>query len=122
MKQGVANRDEVAELVERLARGYLAVRGNALEHQGVAMKLDQEILTLAIHNNMVGALLESGKSLADVAHLLNWLAGDSGIHPEGVSLLDDMNRSFCAEVRTMLEDGKDPLAELARTHTRGALQ
>lgn len=122
MKQGVAIRDEVAEQVERLACAYLAVRGDAFEHLGVVMKLDPAILTLAIHNNMVGALQESGKSLADVAHLLNWLAGDSGIHPEGVSLLDDMNRSFCAEVRTMLEDGKDPLAELARTHTRGALQ
>lgn len=73
MKQGVANRDEVAELV-------------------------------------------------DVAHLLNWLAGDCGIRPEGVSLLDDMNRSFCAEVRAMLEDGKDPLAELAKSNTRRAQQ
>lgn len=122
MKQGVANRDEVAELVERLARGYLAVRGNALEHQGVAMKLDQEILTLAIHNNMVGALLESGKSMAEVAYLLQWLAGDGDIRPDGVELLDDMNQSFCAEVRAMLEDGKNPLHELARTKTRGMLQ
>ncbi|MFB0595733.1 hypothetical protein ACETWN_18335 [Aeromonas hydrophila] len=122
MKQGVAIRDEVAEQVERLACAYLAVRGDAFEHLGVVMKLDQAILTLAIHNNMVGALLESGKSLAEVAHLLNWLAGDGGIRPEGGSLLDDMNRSFCAEVRAMLEDGKDPLAELAKSNTRRAQQ
>ncbi len=122
MKQGVTNRDEVAELVERLARGYLAVRGNALEHQGGVMKLDQEILTLAIHNNMVGALLESGKSMAEVAYLLQWLAGDGDIRPESVELLDDMNHGFCAEVRAMLEDGKDPLHELAQANTRRTLQ
>lgn len=122
MKQGVANRDEVAELVERLACAYLAVRGDAFEHLGVVMKLDPAILTLATHNNMAGALLGSGASVTEVAALLRWLAGESGIHPKGVALLDELNRSFCAEVRAMLEDGKDPLAELARTHTRGALQ
>lgn len=122
MKQGVASRDEVAELVERLASGYLAVRGNALEHLGVVMKLDQEILTLAIHNNMVGALLESGKSMSEVALLLHWLAGDADIRPEGVALLDDMNHSFCAEVRDMLYEGTDPAVGLIQGSTRRALQ
>ncbi|HHO2170089.1 TPA: hypothetical protein ACVBCY_003397 [Aeromonas hydrophila] len=122
MKQGVANRDEVAELVELLACGYLAVRGNTIEHLGVAMKLDQEILTLVINNHLVSALLESGKSTAEVAYLLQWLAGDGDIRPECVELLDDMNHGFCAEVRAMLEDGKDPLHELAQANTRRTLQ
>ncbi|MFM5640307.1 hypothetical protein ACET6M_09830 [Aeromonas veronii] len=45
--------------------------------------------------------------------LHHMLLGDE-LTPLGSLVLDEMNRAFCADVRQMLDEGKDPMAELAR--------
>lgn len=123
MQQGVAMTD-INELVERLSLAYLAVRGCEFEHLGVQLPLNQEVLTMAIQNNIVGAHLEhaGGKQgQADALLMLrHMLAGDE-LTPLGSLVLDEMNKAFCADVRQMLDEGKNPLAELAREH-RESLQ
>lgn len=37
-------------------------------------------------------------------------------------LVSSMNRCFCADVRQMLDEGKDPVVELAIEQTRRATQ
>ena len=54
---------EIDKLVSSVARAYLAVRGNTFNHLGVQLPLDQEVLTMAIQNNIVGAHLEEQKLL-----------------------------------------------------------
>lgn len=123
MQQGVAM-TEINTMVKAVARAYLAVRGNTFNHLGVQLPLDQEVLTMAIHNQIVGAHLEhaGGKQGRDDALLMlrHMLAGDE-LTPLGSLVLDEMNRAFCADVRQMLDEGRDPMDELAREH-RESLQ
>ena len=115
---------EINTLVESVARAYLAVRGNTFNHLGVQLPLTAELLALAIKNNIVGAHLEhaGGKQGREDALLMlrHMLAGDE-LTPLGSLVLDEMNRAFCADVRQMLDEGKDPMAEMAREH-RESLQ
>ena len=123
MQQGVAM-TEINTLVESVARAYLALRGNTFNHLGVQLPLDQEVLTMAIQNNIVGAHLEhaGGKQGREDALLMlrHMVAGDE-LTPLGSLVLDEMNRAFCADVRQMLDEGRDPMDELAREH-RESLQ
>ncbi len=48
---------EVDRLMKAVARANLAVRGNTFNHLGVQLPLDQKVLTMAIHNQIVGAHL-----------------------------------------------------------------
>lgn len=116
---------EIDKLVSSVARAYLVVRGNTFKHLGVQLPLNQEVLTMAIHNQIVGAHLEhaGGKQGRDDALLMlrHMLAGDE-LTPLGSLVLDEMNRAFCADVRQMLDEGKDPMVELARERERRATQ
>ncbi|MFB3241112.1 hypothetical protein Q7C15_20275 [Aeromonas salmonicida] len=116
---------EINTMVKAVARAYLVARGNTFKHLGVQLPLDQEVLTLAIHNNIVGAHLEhaGGKQGREDALLMlrHMLAGDE-LTPLGSLVLDEMNKAFCADVRQMLDEGKNPLAELAREQTGRATQ
>ncbi|MGN5134519.1 hypothetical protein ACTG2E_11250 [Aeromonas veronii] len=115
---------EINTMVKAVARAYLAVRGNTFNHLGVQLPLTAELLALAIKNNIVGAHLEhaGGKQGRDDALLMlrHMLAGDE-LTPLGSLVLDEMNRAFCADVRQMLDEGRDPMDELAREH-RESLQ
>ena len=115
---------DINELVERLSLAYLLARGNTFNHLGVQLPLTAELLALAIQNNIVGACLErgGGKQGREDALLLlrHMLAGDE-LTPLGSLVLDEMNRAFCADVRQMLDEGRDPMDELAREH-RESLQ
>lgn len=108
---------EIDKLVSSVARAYLVVRGNTFKHLGVQLPLNQEVLTMAIRNQIVGAHLEhaGGKQGRDDALLMlrHMLAGDE-LTPLGRLMLDEMNKAFCADVRQMLDEGKDPMAEMAR--------
>ena len=123
MQQGVPM-IEFDKLASSVARAYLAVRGNTFNHLGVQLPLNQEVLTMAIHSQIVGAHLEhaGGKQgQADALLMLrHMLAGDE-LTPLGSLVLDEMNKAFCADVRQMLDEGKNPLEELAREH-RESLQ
>ncbi|MGU5713356.1 hypothetical protein [Aeromonas caviae] len=116
---------EINTMVKAVARAYLVVRGNTFKHLGVQLPLNQEVLTMAIQNNIVGAHLEhaGGKQgQADALLMLrHMLAGDE-LTPLGTLVLDEMNRAFCADVRQMLDEGKDPMVELAIEQTRRATQ
>ena len=115
---------EIDKLVSSAALAYLAARGNTFNHLGVQLPLTAELLALAIQNNIVGACLErgGGKQGRDDALLMlrHMLAGDE-LTPLGSLVLDEMNRAFCADVRQMLDEGRDPMDELAREH-RESLQ
>lgn len=117
--------NEIDTMVKAVARAYLVARGNTFKHLGVQLPLDQEVLTMAIQNNIVGAHLEhaGGKQGREDALLMlrHMLAGEA-LTPLGVVVLDEMNKAFCADVRQMLDEGKDPIAELAREQTRRATQ
>lgn len=123
MQQGVAM-TEIDKLVKAVARAYLAVRGDSFTHLGVRLPMGEEVLTMAIQNNIVGAHLEhaGGKQGREDALLMlrHMLAGDE-LTPLGSLVLDEMNRAFCADVRQMLDEGRDPMDELAREH-RESLQ
>lgn len=121
--------NEIDTMVKAVARAYLVVRGNTFKHLGVQLPLNQEVLTMAIQNNIVGAHLEGahlehagGKQGREDALLMlcHMLAGDE-LTPLGSLVLDEMNRAFCADVRQMLDEGRDPMDELAREH-RESLQ
>ena len=124
MQQGVAM-TEINKLVEQLAQAYLAARGNVFTHLGIQLPLAADSLTMAIQNNIVGAHLEhaGGKQGREDALLMlrHMLLGDE-LTPLGSLVLDEMNRAFCADVRQMLDEGKDPMAELARERERRATQ
>lgn len=124
MKPGVAMTD-INELAERLSLAYLAVRGCEFEHLGVRLPLDQEVLTMVIQNNIVGAHLEhaGGKQgREDALQMLRHMVAGEALTPLGVVVLDEMNKAFCADVRQMLDEGKDPMAEMARECERRATQ
>ena len=116
---------EIDKLVSSVARAYLAVRGDSFTHLGVQLPLNQEVLTMAIQNNIVGAHLEhaGGKQGREDALLMlcHMLASDE-LTELGGTLLDEMNRCFCADVRQMLDEGRDPMAEMARECERRATQ
>lgn len=116
---------EINKLVEQLAKAYMVARGNTFKHLGVQLPLDQEVLTMAIQNNIVGAHLEhaGGKQGREDALLMlrHMVAGET-LTPLGAVMLDEMNKAFCADVRQMLDDGKDPMVELAIEQTRRATQ
>ena len=115
---------EINTLVESVARAYLAVRGNTFNHLGVQLPLTAELLALAIQNNVVGAHLEhaGGKQgREDALLMLRHMVAGEALTPLGSLLLDEMNKAFCADVRQMLDEGKDPMAEMAREH-RESLQ
>ncbi|GJA15079.1 hypothetical protein [Aeromonas caviae] len=116
---------EIDKLVSSVARAYLAVRGDSFTHLGVQLPLNQEVLTMAIQNNIVGAHLEhaGGKQGREDALLMlrHMVAGET-LTPLGAVMLDEMNKAFCADVRQMLNDGKDPVSELARECERRATQ
>ncbi|HHQ4644435.1 TPA: hypothetical protein ACSP3W_002734 [Aeromonas veronii] len=115
---------EINTLVEQLAATYLLARGHEFRHLGVVLPLNREVLIMAIQNNIVGAHLENAgakQGQADALLMLrHMLAGDE-LTPLGSLVLDEMNRSFCADVRQMLDEGRDPMDELAREH-RESLQ
>ena len=124
MQQGVAMSSEIDKLVSSAALAYLAARGNTFNHLGVQLPLTAELLALSIKSNIVGAHLEhaGGKQGRDDALLMlrHMVAGET-LTPLGVVVLDEMNKAFCADVRQMLDEGKDPMAEMAREH-RESLQ
>ncbi len=105
--------NEIDTMVKAVARAYLAVRGNTFKHLGVQLPLDQEVLTMAIQNNIVGAHLEhaGGKQGREDALLMlrHMVAGDE-LTPLGSLVLDELSKAFCADVRQMLDEGKNPLA------------
>lgn len=116
---------EIDKLVSSVARAYLVARGNTFKHLGVQLPLNQEVLTMAIQNNIVGAHLEhaGGKQgQADALLMLRHMLAGDGLTPLGSLVLDEMNRAFCADVRQMLDEGKDPMVELAREQTGRATQ
>ena len=117
--------NEIDTMVKAVARAYLVVRGNTFNHLGVQLPLTAELLALAIQNQIVGAHLEhaGGKQGREDALLMlrHMLAGDE-LTPLGSLLLDEMNKAFCADVRQMLDEGKDPMAEMARECERRATQ
>ena len=116
---------EINTMVKAVARAYLLARGNTFKHLGVQLPLTAELLALAIQNQIVGAHLEhaGGKQgQADALLMLrHMLAGDE-LTPLGSLVLDEMNKAFCADVRQMLDEGKDPMAEMARECERRATQ
>ena len=116
--------NDINELVERLSLAYLLARGNTFNHLGVQLPLTAELLALAIQNNIVGACLERGggkQGREDALLMLRHMVAGEALTPLGVVVLDEMNKAFCADVRQMLDEGKNPLAELAREH-RESLQ
>ncbi len=116
---------EINTLVEQLAAAYLLARGREFKHLGVVLPLDRDVLTMAIQSNVVGAHLENAgakQGQADALLMLrHMLAGDE-LTPLGSLVLDEMNRAFCADVRQMLDEGRDPLTELAREQGGRATQ
>ena len=116
---------EIDKLVEQLALAYLAARGNVFTHLGIQLPLAADSLTMAIQNNIVGAHLEhaGGKQgREDALLMLRHMATGGELTPLGRLMLDEMNKAFCADVRQMLDEGKDPLAEMARECERRATQ
>ena len=84
-----------------------------------------ELLALAIQNNVVGAHLEhaGGKQgREDALLMLRHMVAGEALTPLGSLLLDEMNKAFCADVRQMLNEGKDPVSELAIERERRATQ
>lgn len=116
---------EIDKLVKAVARAYLVVRGNTFKHLGVQLPLDQKVLTMAIHNQIVGAHLEhvGGKQGREDALLMlrHMVAGET-LTQLGAVVLDEMNKAFCADVCDMLDRGLNPVAELARECERRATQ
>ncbi|MGU5778264.1 hypothetical protein ACV1D2_03490 [Aeromonas caviae] len=116
---------EINTMVKAVARAYLAVRGNTFNHLGVQLPLDQEVLTMAIQNNIVGAHLEQAggkQGREDALLMLSHMVAGETLTPLGAVVLDEMNKAFCADVRQMLDEGKDPLTELAREQGGRATQ
>ena len=116
---------EINKLVEQLAKAYMVARGNTFNHLGVQLPLTAELLALAIQNNIVGACLERGggkQGREDALLMLRHMVTGGELTPLGRLMLDEMNTLFCADVRQMLDEGKDPMVELAIEQTRRATQ
>lgn len=116
---------EIDLQVNQVAGAYLALRGREFRYLGVTLPLFKEALVLAIQNNIVGAILKhegAEHGAASAKLMLDHMLKEKQLTELGISLLDTMNRSFCTDVRQMLDEGKDPMAELAREHERRATQ
>lgn len=116
---------KINTLVESVARAYLAVRGNTFNHLGVQLPLTAELLALAIQNNIVGACLERGggkQGREDALLMLRHMVAGDELTPLGTLILDEMNKSLCADLRQMLDRGLNPIAELTRERERRATQ
>ena len=118
---------EINKLVEQLAQAYLAARGSVFTHLGIQLPLATDSLTMAIHNNIVGAHLEhaGGKQgREDALLMLRHMVTGGELTPLGRLMLDEMNTLFCAEVREMIDRGDDPGIVLAqeREQRLGAAQ
>lgn len=116
---------EINTLVEQLAAAYLLARGREFKHLGVVLPLDRDVLTMAIKSNVVGAHLEhaGGKQGREDALLMlrHMVAGET-LTPLGALVMDQMFCALCADVWQMLDEGKDPMVELAIEQTRRATQ
>ncbi|MGU5700397.1 hypothetical protein ACV1C5_01960 [Aeromonas caviae] len=111
-------------LVESVARAYLALRGNTFNHLGVQLPLTAELLALSIKNNIVGAHLENAgakQGREDALLMLRHMVAGETLTPLGALVMDQMFCALCADVRQMLDEGKDPMDGLAREH-RESLQ
>lgn len=116
---------ELNKLVEQLAQAYLAARGTVFTHLGIKLPLAADSLTMAIHNNIVGAHQENAgaqQGQADALLMLRHMVVDGQLTPLGALVVDEMYCAFCADVHQMLEGGKDPVVELASESKRRAMQ
>lgn len=124
MQQGVAMND-INKLVDLLAQAYLATRGTEFTHLDVRLPLTLGTQILAIHNNIVAAHLEHAgakQGLADALLMLRHMVVNGTLTALGALVMDQMNCAFCADVRQMLNEGKDPMAELASEYNGRATQ
>lgn len=116
---------EINTLVEQLAQAYLAARGNVFTHLGIQLPLAADSLTMAIQSNVVGAHLENAgakQGQADALLMLRHMVAGETLTPLGALVMDQMFCALCADVRQMLDEGKDPLTELAREQRGRAMQ
>ena len=115
---------EINTLVEQLAAAYLLARGREFKHLGVVLPLDRDVLTMAIQSNVVGAHLENAgakQGREDALLMLRHMVAGETLTPLGALVMDQMFCALCADVRQMLDEGKDPMDGLAREH-RESLQ
>lgn len=116
---------EINKLVDQLAQAYLAARGSAFTHLGVQLPLAVDSLTMAIQNNIVAAHLEHAgaqQGQADALLMLRHMVVNGELTPLGALVVDQMYCAFCTDVHQMLEEGKDPMVELAQESKRRAMQ
>lgn len=116
---------ELNKLVDQLAQAYLVARGNVFTHLGIQLPLATDSLTMAIHNNIVGAHLEHAgaqQGQADALLMLRHMVVNDEPTPLGALVVDQMYCAFCADVHQMLEEGKDPVVELTQESKRRAMQ
>ena len=120
------NNSKIDSLVAELAAAYLKERQGDFVHLGIRIPLDAEILTLALQNNIVGGFLRLAptpqQGMEECEYLIGHMMKDGQITPQGLALIDQLNQMFCEEVRQMLDEGKDPMVELAIEQTRRATQ
>lgn len=116
---------EITKLVDQLAQAYLVARGNVFTHLGIQLPLATDSLTMAIHNNIVGAHLEHAgaqQGQADALLMLRHMVVNDELTPLGALVVDQMYCAFCADVHQMLEEGKDPVVELTQESKQRAMQ
>ena len=80
---------------------------------------------MAIHNNIVAAHLENAgaqQGQADALLMLRHMVVNGTLTPLEALVVDPMYCAFCADVHLMLEEGKDPVVELASESKRRAMQ
>ena len=124
MQQGVAM-TEINKLVEQLAQTYLATQGTEFVHLDVHLPLTLDTQILAIHNNIVAAHLEHAgakQGQADALLMLRYMVVNETLSALGALVMDQMNCAFCTDVRQMLNEGKDPMAELTSEYNGRATQ
>ncbi|WP_314924550.1 hypothetical protein [Aeromonas piscicola] len=117
--------NKINKLVDQLAQAYLAARGTEFTHLDVRLPLTLDTQILAVHNNIVAAHLEHAgakQGLADALLMLRHMVVNRTLTALGALVMDQMNCAFCADVRQMLNEGKDPMAELANEFTARAMQ
>ena len=107
---------KIDSLVSKLAAAYLKERQGDFVHLGIRIPLDAEILTLALQNNIVGGFLRLAPSpqqgMEECEYLIGRMMKDGQITPLGLTLINELNQRFCAEVRQMIAEGQDPEAAL----------
>ena len=109
---------ELEQLRHTLGAAYMDLRGMEFHHAGVVLPLNGSVLDAAIDNNIIGAFLQeygSEQGTKNACKMLGeYMLNGTDITPVGLELLDGMNRAFCELARGMLDNGKDPMVELAR--------